>query len=82
MSEFICNYEVDDGYVEKSISQSFSIEYWQLEDDMDESDLSDLFDECMKRDFEELISPYEKNKEDFIKWAKKQIEEMKSEEVE
>lgn len=66
-------YEVDDGYAGGSRPQKFEIHESDLYDCETEEELSQLFEEIMQEDFEQSIYPYEKNKKEFIKWAKERM---------
>lgn len=79
MEKFQCRYEIEDGYAGKSSPQYFDIYESDIEDDMDETDLESMFDELMQDDFYQNIYPYEKNKDEFIEWAKEIIENQKEE---
>lgn len=67
--DFKVCYEVDDGYMGKSRHRYVTISAHDIEDDMDLDDCENIFDEAIQEDFERKISPYGKNKEEFLKWA-------------
>ena len=76
---FECSYEVNDGYVGGGRPLYFTIHESDIEDDiedMEEDDLSELFDEAMQEEFDNNIGPGEINKESFIEWAKDKIDKM------
>lgn len=66
--DFKVCYEVDDGYAGKR-PRHVTISADDIEGDMDLDDCEFLFDETVREDFEQKISPYGKNKEEFLKWA-------------
>jgi len=76
---FRCEYEVEDGYVGPSRPHHFSVWASEINEDMTPSELDELFEERMQEAFEQKLSPYEKNKEDFIDWAWEVIEALKEE---
>jgi len=70
---FIVRYEIADGYVGGSRPQEFSVRKHEIEEDMDESDIHDLFLEMLQADFEQTASPEPSNKDEFMAWAAKVI---------
>lgn len=71
--QFNVTYEIDDGYVGGHRPQHFPIYASDLEDDMSDKDLSNLFNELMEDDMASRVSAYSKMEDDFIAWAKEQI---------
>ena len=76
---FKCIYDVDDGYAGGSRPHSFSIWQSELDEDMTEEDVDNLFEERMQESFLQRLSPYGRNKESFINWALEVIETIKEE---
>ena len=68
--QFEGTWEVEDGYVGASRPQSFVIPADEIEDGMTEGDLSDLFWDWLKTEFESRISYYSPDEQKFIEWAK------------
>lgn len=78
MSKFKCKYRVDDGFV-GSREKVFYIQSSEIEDDMDEADIENLFSERMQEHFEQNVFPGERNRFDFVEWAesiKKEVEDV------
>ena len=76
---FECCYEVDDGYVGGSRYHYFELWGSEIDEDMTEEDLGNLFEERMQEAFLQKLCPYGKNKEAFIDWASGVIETLKEE---
>ena len=76
MEKFKCDYEADDGYCGGSRPQHFSITDGELDEDMDEEQLEQLFDDSMQEAFTQKVTPYAKNKSEFVEWAKGVIAKM------
>jgi hypothetical protein len=76
MKKFMAEYSIEDGYcnkdgyVNKDRFQSFYINENEIEKDMTEGELIDLFEDKMQRDFEQNIMPYGDNIDDFLDFAK------------
>lgn len=66
-------YEVEDGYVGKRRPKTFKIYANQLDDDLSEEELEELYDELVESHFRQNIYPSSERKEEFVQWAKKQI---------
>jgi hypothetical protein len=64
---------VADGYVGKERPHYFSIDASNLEEDMDDSDLRELFEDSMQGHFEQNVFPESENKEAFVEWARSQL---------
>lgn len=75
MSKFQCTYEVDDGYAGGSRPKHFSIDESDIEEDMTENELRILFENEMRNDFEQRVSPFQKNEDEFVEWAKERLKE-------
>ena len=71
MKKFKVKYQVHDGYVGKSRPLYFYISESDIEDDMDDSDITGLFDEMVNNDFENRIFPEGENIAEFMEWAYK-----------
>ena len=76
---FECEYEVEDNYVGPSRPHYFRIHGSDLDEDMTENDLVNLFEERMQEAFEQKLCPYGKNQDDFMDWALEVIETLKEE---
>ena len=76
MKEYKATYEVADGYVGKSRPQHFRIQESEIEDDMTEDDLKELYMDEMQESFQVSISPeaIEGDVERFIEWANEVID--------
>lgn len=68
--KFKARYEVDDGYVGKDRPQYFSISEEDIEDDMDDDQLEQMFYDIMQEEFEQHVIPYAVNVDEFVIWAK------------
>lgn len=77
MSEdrFEVTWETDDGYVGGSRPHHFNIQEDDLSDDETDTSLSALFQDMMQADFEQTVSPYSGDEEEFIEWAKQRLAE-------
>ena len=73
MPKFKGMYYVDDGYIGKSRPHYFEIDDFEIEGDMTDGDLEELYENIMISDFENKIHPYSQNVDEFIQWAKEQI---------
>ena len=73
MSKFKARYEVGDGYVGGSRPRYFNIDGVDIEDNMDDDALREMFEEFMYENFQETVHPYGQNVEEFIQWAKDQM---------
>lgn len=71
--KFKGSYQVDDGYCGGSRPQSFTISADEIEDDMDDKDLENLYYEEMQDHFVQNISPVSDQVSEFIEWAKEQM---------
>ena len=79
MPTFKGTYYVDDGYVGKSRPHHFEIDDFEIEDDMTDENLEELYENLMISDFEDKIHPYSQNVKEFIQWAKEQIAKNREE---
>jgi hypothetical protein len=68
--KFHAKYKVDDGYAGGSRPQGFTIDLADIEDDMDDGALEDLFQSAMEEDFQQRVTPYAVNSAEFIAWAR------------
>lgn len=66
-------YQVDDGYVGKHRPKTFKIYANQLDEDLSEEELEELYDELVENHFRQNIYPSSERKEEFVQWAKEQI---------
>ena len=66
-------YEAEDGYVGGSRPHYFRIREADIEEDMEEETLRNLFQDEMHSAFEQSIIPYGKNEDEFVKWAQEMI---------
>lgn len=73
-NRFTARYGVDDGYVSGGRTHSFSVDAGDLDADMTEKELESLFYESMQDDFEQKVQPYPMNIDEFVAWAREQIE--------
>jgi hypothetical protein len=72
-SRFKVNYSAADGYVGKARPLYFSISAGELEEDMDDEDLVDLFEDSMQAHFEQSVHPESSDRDAFIEWARQQL---------
>lgn len=79
MPKFEGIYQVEDGYAGGARPQYFTIDDSDIEDDMSESDLEELFEEFAQDDFEDKISFCTQNGYEFVEWAKKVIKDRAKE---
>ncbi len=70
MGKFKAIYDVSDGYVGKSRPKYFTIAEGELDNDMTEDELRELFQQSMQNNFEQDITPYQQNEDEFVEWAK------------
>lgn len=73
-NQFEVTWEADDGYCGGSRPHSFHIRAEDIEEDMTEKELSDLFWDEVQNDFQQRVSPVSRDEDEFIAWAKEQIE--------
>lgn len=75
MGKFRATYEVADGYAGQAAPQYFSISSDEIDDDMSDDDIREIFYDLMQNHFECFISPEatEEHIDDFVRWAKEQI---------
>lgn len=77
-SKFKAAYQVADGYVGKARPRYFSIFACDLEEDMSDEDLVNFFEEGMQDDFECNVFPEEYNRDEFIDWARQELNSRKN----
>lgn len=70
---FEATYYVADGYVGGDRPHYFKISPNDLEEDMTDEDLSELFEEFMLSHFAANIFPESTNCDSFISWARQQL---------
>ena len=72
-------YEIDDGYCGGARPQYFTVDEQDIDDDMSDSDLEELYEEAAQEHFEEHfernISFHLHDVEGFVEWAKEIIRE-------
>ena len=76
-NEFEAQFQAEDGYCGGSRPKWFFINADDIEYDMDESDLRNMFQDLMSEAFLDQVYPVSKDEDAFVEWAKKRIEEMK-----
>lgn len=75
MSKFTVNWQAYDGYAGGSRPQSFDIREDDLDDDMTDAALRELFEELLDEAFHNRVSACADNEDEFIAWAKERIAE-------
>lgn len=75
MNGFKARYEVDDGYVGGARPQHVTIDESDIEEDMGEGELRELYQDYVEEDFRQRISAYGQNEDEFVAWAKQIIAE-------
>jgi hypothetical protein len=78
MEHFRITWEVDDGYVGKSRPQQCFIEENDIEEDMTEEDLRELFSTVIQDSFEQKVNPVSDDESEFLEWAKTIQEKIKN----
>ena len=73
MEEFEVAWEAEDGYVGGSRPHHFYISADELDEDMSDSDIKNLFWESVQCDFEQKVSPIPEDEDKFVEWAKEHI---------
>jgi hypothetical protein len=73
LNYYKATYEVADGYVGKARPLHFRIRAEDLEEDMDDSDLTDLFYTSMQDHFEANVSPESSDYDAFVVWAHQEL---------
>lgn len=71
--KFEATWEAEDGYVGGSRPHHVSIRADELDEDMDDEQLKNLFWEAIQSDFEQRCSPVSEDEGKFLEWAKEQI---------
>jgi hypothetical protein len=71
---FQVEYLAADGYIGKHRPLYFSISVGDLEEDMDENDLIDLFEQSMQDHFEQHVHPESMDCDAFVLWARQQLQ--------
>ena len=81
MADFEGTYQVEDGYIGNR-PHHFTIYEGDVEEDMDELDLSNLFWRSIQDHFENNLYPSSRDEEAFMAWAKDVITARREEEDE
>ena len=68
--KFRVKYHVADGYVGKDRPLYFYIDPSEVEDDMEDSELSELYHDQIQDEFEQKVFAEGENLEDFLVWAR------------
>jgi hypothetical protein len=68
-------YEVEDDYVGKSRPHHFDIDEYDIEDDMTDDDIEQLYEDFAQADFEQNVSFRLCDVGEFVEWAKERIRE-------
>jgi len=76
---FEATYQAADGYVGGARPLYFRIQAEDLEEDMDDNDLAELFEESMQDHFEANVSPQSSDCVAFVDWARQEINNRISE---
>ncbi len=71
VDKFQITYEVNDGYVGPSAPHYTSFRSDDLNGDESDEELKQMFWDEIQRDFNETITPYSKQEDEFVAWAKK-----------
>lgn len=77
---FVCNYELEDGYVGASRPQKFKIYANQINERLSKADLKELFGELLYEDFQSKVEPVSDDMEAFLEWAQDILKEEKDDE--
>lgn len=72
-SHFKVTYSITDDYFGKLIPSQFSIYYEDLEDDMDDEDLSNFFYESLDNHFKQRVWAESDDLNAFIEWARQKL---------
>ena len=80
MKRFRVKYQVNDGYVGKDRPLYFHISDSDIDDDMCDEDLEELFMDKIQDDFEYKVSPEGENFEEFLEWANEIQDDRKNKE--
>lgn len=81
-NNFDIEWEIDDGYVCGNRPHTTNVDDDILDDEMDDSDLEELYHEIVVEEFMQNISNYGTNLEEFKEWAQTAIKAMKEEDNE
>lgn len=77
MSEkFKASYEINDGYAGRSRPQNFTINAGDIEEDMSDDDLLAFYEEACEEHMRERIGITTMKHEQFLAWARAQIEAL------
>lgn len=72
---FRATYSAADGYIGKSRPLYFRIATTELEEDMTDEDLADLFEESMQDHFDQNVHPESDDRQVFVEWARMRLQE-------
>ena len=78
---FEVKWEAEDGYCGGSAPQSFYIDAHELEEDMSEEEIVNLFEESLRDEFLQTVHPVAENQDEFVEWAKMIIAQLKEPEA-
>ena len=73
MEKFKVTYSACDGYVGKSRPIHFNISTGELDEDMTDDDLVELFEQSMQDHFEHNVFPESEDCNAFVSWARQQL---------
>lgn len=68
--KFKVKYQAADGYVGKERPLYFHIDSSEVEDDMGDEELSELYYDMVQNDFEQKVSAEGENLDEFLEWAR------------
>ena len=68
--KFKVKYQAADGYVGKDRPLYFSIDSSEIEDGMDDEDLSELYYDMVENDFAQKVSAEGENLDEFFEWVR------------
>lgn len=74
--DFTITYQVDDGYAGGNRPQTVLVYDGDLDKDMEDRELLDLYYSMVQEDFEQRISASASNEYEFMEWAKARIVKM------
>jgi hypothetical protein len=68
--KFSGQYVVDDGYVGGDRPQYFSVDAYELDDDMTDEELANFYEETAEECFRQKISISIRKRDAFVEWAR------------
>lgn len=77
VSKFQATYGISDGYAGGDRPHHFSISSDEIEDDMTDEDLKTLYTDYVQDDFNDKIYPVPRKVDEFVAWAREQINNVK-----